>query len=890
MGVGILLAGYHLIGADPFKIGDAWPADHDFLISLLSLALGLAVVLNETANFAATRWVSRALLVVVLVSSVFYAVTESLPGALAWPFVVFSVASALAVIASLGLAVPNVFVFGLSAVAATFLATDTVALGWTPNNDSQWPGFLINVIGLVAMAAPIRWGALSVSSQLRLIAAVPLVFTVFAFVTAMLNTIPPVLSSSAIAASGMFVSILVMLWIANRTMSRSVRQERRRTEDVQRALAQTQGTLDALGAASWRHPDGECGIALSVEASALLGRPRIPLTGELDKALKLTRETGESFRQVIQVDARHFELRGRLSCDRDSHEVVGMLRDVTEEQKILELAHLESVRMTQAATAVIDIVFLYDIRQRAYTYVNTPQGGVLKEMATNPSGAILTACVHLDDKAALMQFLGSVESSRSSDVHTMECRFVDSSNSISWLRVRCRVIEWDEDGRAAVVRGTVEDVTSKQVQLQASRDNEARLRAIMASTPGIVFRKHVSPIGIVTFPFLSEACEDIIGIPADAAMKDSDQAVARIHPDDRDRYAQSLADSVRSLVPMSWIGRVLGPGNQTKWIHIRSTPTRLSDGSTIFDGIALDVTDTQNALAAVQQANQRLDFLLEESPTIVYSASGIAPYHVDYVGNNMRNLFGHTPAEFINRPLFKLPWLDTEDAEGFLEHQRLFIDHGHSSFEYRVKGASGATYWVRDEIHLVSISDNEYEVIGSWTDITPLKKAIGSIHSLNKFEEQKIIHAPTAQESPTAPETVPLQEVPVLEQSDVSEHNGSVSLVVVSQDATIHRQIVQASWSEKKVKVRFAATVGIGLEMCLREAPHALVVLEAMDQQSLFGVNRALRAEPSLRKTMMAVAESAETGLIFDEEHSIIMIDSNSPILESIEEIVAQVK
>ncbi len=130
----------------------------------------------------------------------------------------------------------------------------------------------------------------------------------------------------------------------------------------------------------------------------------------------------------------------------------------------------------------------------------------------------------------------------------------------------------------------VSDQKSMTAALQAS---EERLRRITANVPGMVYQFLLAPDGTTSFPYVSEGSREIYGLAPEVIYRDANAIIDLIHPDDRADFSQSVGESARTLNPWLWEGRAL-VGTQEKWLEGKSRPTRLADGSTLWDGVLMD--------------------------------------------------------------------------------------------------------------------------------------------------------------------------------------------------------------------------------------------------------------------------------------------------------------
>ncbi|MDX1541200.1 MAG: PAS domain S-box protein [Geminicoccaceae bacterium] len=153
------------------------------------------------------------------------------------------------------------------------------------------------------------------------------------------------------------------------------------------------------------------------------------------------------------------------------------------------------------------------------------------------------------------------------------------------------------DGAALVLLHPVDH------DLGAASDPEHFCQGLIENLPGIVFRRILHPDGTITIPYVSPTAERIAGVP-DATFRDHPEALKNhLDPEDLPRFQTALEASARSGEPYCVDLRFRRPDGVIRWFRSLGTPRPGVDGSTVFDGIVLDITelkDRQDELAAAE--------------------------------------------------------------------------------------------------------------------------------------------------------------------------------------------------------------------------------------------------------------------------------------------------
>jgi len=110
-----------------------------------------------------------------------------------------------------------------------------------------------------------------------------------------------------------------------------------------------------------------------------------------------------------------------------------------------------------------------------------------------------------------------------------------------------------------------------------------------------------------------------MGVTAQAVMEDANVLLDKMDPEDRMMNLRKARESAGALKPYNFVIRTTGSG-KPKWIETHAAPTRLPDGSILWDGFFLDVTERKNAEDRLQESNERLKAVMDSIDSFVYIA------------------------------------------------------------------------------------------------------------------------------------------------------------------------------------------------------------------------------------------------------------------------------
>ncbi|MEH2369356.1 trifunctional serine/threonine-protein kinase/ATP-binding protein/sensor histidine kinase [Nostoc sp.] len=145
------------------------------------------------------------------------------------------------------------------------------------------------------------------------------------------------------------------------------------------------------------------------------------------------------------------------------------------------------------------------------------------------------------------------------------------------------------------------------VELSASK---ARFQKLVDNVPGIIFQFRLAPDGSVSIPYVSPGCADLYEVPPEEFLTGIKDFRMLEHPDDRTAITQATIHSTQTLTPFEHEWRIITTSGTVKWVQAVSRPERQADGSIVWDGIKIDISDRKLAELALQQKSLELEHAL----------------------------------------------------------------------------------------------------------------------------------------------------------------------------------------------------------------------------------------------------------------------------------------
>ena len=167
-----------------------------------------------------------------------------------------------------------------------------------------------------------------------------------------------------------------------------------------------------------------------------------------------------------------------------------------------------------------------------------------------------------------------------------------------------------QSGDKEFILVTKNDMTLSEKVVLALNESESRFQAIVSNIPGLVFQAQMTADDALSFVYLSDGCEALLGMTAEELEDDSGLLFSIMNARDRGDLRQRLKTSAQNLEKLDWEGRVWIDGWQdTKWINLRATVRILDGGVVQWDGIMFNITQSKLEKQQIEQSRRDLEQL-----------------------------------------------------------------------------------------------------------------------------------------------------------------------------------------------------------------------------------------------------------------------------------------
>jgi diguanylate cyclase (GGDEF)-like protein/PAS domain S-box-containing protein len=184
---------------------------------------------------------------------------------------------------------------------------------------------------------------------------------------------------------------------------------------------------------------------------------------------------------------------------------------------------------------------------------------------------------------------------------------------------------------------------------------------------------------------------------------------------------------MRTLRALTTAAGRIGQGDLDARSGQAGLPGELGHLASSFDAMATSLKTREstldNVLAKLAGNEARLEFLLQESPAVIYTLAVVPDYLATYVSPSATAVLGYTPQSFLDNRSLWPDNLHPDDRERVLRKISTLFASGRWRDEYRFRHSDGALRWLADDCRLVrDAAGAPQEIIGSVVDVTARKK------------------------------------------------------------------------------------------------------------------------------------------------------------------------
>ncbi|MEN6428508.1 MAG: PAS domain S-box protein [Phycisphaerales bacterium] len=275
----------------------------------------------------------------------------------------------------------------------------------------------------------------------------------------------------------------------------------------------------------------------------------------------------------------------------------------------------------------------------------------------------------------------------------------------------------DVDGRIAGNVAVLVDITERKRMEAALRDSERKLEEAQRIAH-VGHWEHDLDAGTITG---SDETLRVFGV----APRERTLSFARfselVHPEDKERVAQKVAEALRDCEPFDLEYRVVRPAGEVRFVYVQCNVTREESGRPrrLF-GIVQDITERRQAVEALRRSEEKYHTIVDTATEGIWLLG--PDTRTTFANARMTEMLGVSYEETIGRAL--TDFMYEEDIPDHVRKMQNRRDGVSENYERRFRRKDGRTVWTL--VSATPVFDDEHRFQGSFgmfTDITDRRRA-----------------------------------------------------------------------------------------------------------------------------------------------------------------------
>ena len=160
------------------------------------------------------------------------------------------------------------------------------------------------------------------------------------------------------------------------------------------------------------------------------------------------------------------------------------------------------------------------------------------------------------------------------------------------------------------------------------------------------------------------------------------------------------------------------------WCRVHTSMFEHPEYGTVYVSVLDDVTELKQAEQALQATTNRLNFLLNYSPVVIFSCKPDGDYEATFISENVKEVLGYESMAFLGDGEFWVHNLHPDDVERVLNGLANPFVNDFYFHEYRLRRSDGVYRWILGQLRLIrDRAGRPVEMLGYLIDINDRKQA-----------------------------------------------------------------------------------------------------------------------------------------------------------------------
>ena len=293
--------------------------------------------------------------------------------------------------------------------------------------------------------------------------------------------------------------------------------------------------------------------------------------------------------------------------DKNNKFIVAVIRDVTiknaAEKKVLDI----STMIRQIVDSTQEGIIVYD-KELRYRLWNPFMEKLSGRRAADVLGKKAEDVFPFLRDAGVMERLEAVLQGET--VTKVDVKYnTEGTGKSEWTSNNSYPL-YDEMENIIGAIGSIRDITDQKTAENASQESHKLLERMSEQVPGVLYQLIMTPDGKISFPYASAELTRIFGVTPEEAKVDAANVFKLVHPEDFERMMRANLKSAQTMTNWCQEFRVVLPGNKVKTYLGNAKPEKMADGTIIWHGFIMDISDRKKDEVTLKENQERLKMTL----------------------------------------------------------------------------------------------------------------------------------------------------------------------------------------------------------------------------------------------------------------------------------------
>lgn len=409
-----------------------------------------------------------------------------------------------------------------------------------------------------------------------------------------------------------------------------------------------------------------------------------------------------------------------------------MTRELHEREWILQQAQ----RIAHVGTCIYDVnTQTYVCSDECCRIIGVPAGA-----ASAHAPEKFLAMLHGDDRTLARTSFAQMQRGEAAPPHQL--RLITPDRGVRIIAVQHEREDKREAGRPRVI-ATLQDITDQIAADEALAESHRQIENLMRALPGAIFQLLRTSTGTLSVSFLSEGASTLFGYPSNQLIEKPEIFFRCVNEDRSGEFLRTLEASAETLRPWHHEVKISLPGGGFRWVRFNAVPMRDPErNALVWNGVALDVTETKKAEQALRESEQRLRMTQFAVDHVRDAVAFIGPAGDRiYVNDETCRLTGHTREELLQTKIWSTFTAFT--AEPYAQLWAQVKNRGTHVFEAALRTRSGELRSVEVSLSFIGFGGQEM-VFAIARDVSARKEAEKSLRDSEerlRFTRYALDHA-----------------------------------------------------------------------------------------------------------------------------------------------------